>query len=60
MFICTYSSNIYMYNLSEVKFQFLGNKKGPTKGFLPWILENWIFFLYAVYRTIKNVFIFHE
>ena len=26
-------SNIDMYNLNEVKLEFLGTKKGPTKGF---------------------------
>ena len=58
MLICTYSSNIHLYNLSEVKFEFLGNKKDQRKVFY---LEFWKIesvFLYAVYRTIKNVFIF--
>ena len=38
-----------MYNLSEVKFKFLGDKKEPTKGFY---LEVWKIdsvFLYQVY-----------
>ena len=30
------------YNISEVKFQILGDKKGPMKGFLSWSLENWL------------------
>ena len=38
-----------LYNLSKVKFKFLGDKKGPTKGFY---LEVWKIdsvFLYQVY-----------
>ena len=38
-----------LYNLSKVKFKFLGDKKGPTKGFC---LEVWKIdsvFLYQVY-----------
>ena len=34
-FAHTAATLIHMYNLREVKFKFLGNKKGPTKGFLP-------------------------
>ena len=30
------------FKQSEVEFRFLGDKKGPTKGFLPWSLEYWI------------------
>ena len=29
-----------VYNLSKVKFKFLGDKKGPMEGFLSWSLEN--------------------
>ena len=42
-------ASLYKYNLSEVKFKFLGDKKGPTKGFY---LEVWKIdsvFLYQVY-----------
>ena len=43
------NASLYKYNLSEVKFKFLGDKKGPTKGFY---LEVWKIdsvFLYQVY-----------
>ena len=42
-------ASLYKYNLSKVKFKFLGDKKGPTKGFY---LEAWKIdsvFLYQVY-----------
>ena len=42
-------TSLYKYNLSKVKFKFLGDKKGPTKGFY---LEVWKIdsvFLYQVY-----------
>ena len=49
-----------MYNLSEVKFKFLGDKKGATKGYY---LEVWKIdsvFLYQVYllNYQTTVFIF--
>ena len=52
-------ASLYKYNLSKVKFKFLDDKKGPTKGFY---LEVWKIdsvFLYQVYLlNYLTVFIF--
>ena len=40
--------NTCVYNLSKVKFKFLGDKKGPTKGFYLVVWKNSVF-LYQVY-----------
>ena len=37
----TNSTCVYTFKKSKVKFKFLGDKKGPTKGFLSGSLENW-------------------
>ena len=53
-----------MYNLSEVKFKFLGDKTGPTKGFY---LEVWkidsvfvyqVYFLKVIYEGLYLVYIY--
>ena len=61
--ICTYSERTdqqhCMHNSIKVKFKFVGDKKGPTKGFY---LEVWkidsIFFIKSIFWTLKIVFIF--
>ena len=38
---CT-ANGTCVYNMSEVKFKFLGDKKGPTKGFYLEFWKNWL------------------
>ena len=54
-----WTKGTWIYNLSEVKFKFLGDKKGPTKGFY---LEVWkidsVFFLSSLSFEPSQLFLY--